>query len=544
MLIPYGTNYRTLSQYDGQSPFKGAHEHRFPEPGTLRDLGAQKVTSAPVPSGQTPSTGGKDLPGEVFPFQWEGIAFLCSRQAALLADEMGLGKTIQTVLAIGRLVESGQISRALLIAPKSLIPTWQRELARWAPSIRVQAISGDPHQRAWYWHFSKAAVLLAHYELLVQDHHLWPSGRAKCPVPEFDLVVLDEAQRIKNRKSRTAGIIHRIPRRRSWALTGTPLENSLEDLAGLFQFLQPGLVPRGASGATIRQVIAPYILRRTKTEVLPQLPPKIYRDRLLELTDQQRSSYHMAETEGRLRLNDLGGEVTIRHVFELLVRLKQICNFDPATGESSKLEQLLQDLEQLPTLQTKAVVFSQFVATLECLAKELRPFCPLVYHGGMLAADREKVLHQFVNGRQHRVLLISFRAGGVGLNLQVADHVFLFDRWWNPALEEQAIHRVHRIGSTSPVVITRYLVNRTIEQRIDQLLTEKRQLFSSLFSGLESAGILPIKSEEWFALLELDPPWESKTAGKVRDLAASGGVQGGVSEPADRFESRRRPAAA
>ena len=178
-----------------------------------------------------------------------------------------------------------------------------------------------------------------------------------------------------------------------------------------------------------------------------------------------------------MRLTALGQAATIQHVFELVLRLKQICNFDPATGAERKLERLEADLEEIADSGRKAIVFSQWVGTLERLAGELGRFGPLEYHGKIPSGRRDAVIQRFREDRSKHVLLMSYGAGGVGLNLQFVNYVFLFDRWWNPAVEDQAINRAHRIGVDGPVNVTRFLTLETIEERIDRVLQEKRELF-------------------------------------------------------------------
>src|SRR5882672_2525672 len=178
----------------------------------------------------------------------------------------------------------------------------------------------------------------------------------------------------------------------------------------------------------------------------------------------------------------MGDSATIQHVFELVLRLKQICNFDPASGESTKFERLAADLDEITHSGRKAIIFSQWVTTLETLAARLAPLRPLAYHGQIPAAKRDGILEEFRHDRNRQVMLLSYGAGGVGLNLQCAEYVFLFDRWWNPAVEDQAINRAHRIGVAGPVTVTQFLAANTIEQRIDQVLQEKREIFDTIFS--------------------------------------------------------------
>jgi len=438
-------------------------------------------------------------PSGLLPHQQSGVKFLASRQSAVLADEMGLGKTVQALVALRILAQQGEVRRALLVAPKSLLPNWQRELAKWAPGLPSQRVDGPPKQRRWLWQFSRACLQLVHYELLVHDgaflRDLAQTGRLF-----FDVIILDEAQRVKNQKSAAWKIIHAIPRRRLWALTGTPLENSLEDVRGLFLLARPGLLSPRMTLPEIRSVIRPFLLRRTKEMVAKELPEKIYRDRLLELSPEQALRYAEAERKARRKLEETR-EASLGHVLVQVLRLKQICNFDPLTGQSAKLEQLKSDLESVLIPGKKALVFSQFVSTLRRLLVHLSPWKPLLFFGGMSQQERERTLRQFREDPSHQLLLLSYRAGGVGLNLQCANYVFLFDRWWNPAVEDQAIGRAHRLGSSSPVVITRYLVAGTIEERIDELLRTKRSLFERLFSRADPEYQLGLSWEEWLGLL-------------------------------------------
>lgn len=513
------------------------------------------------------------LPAEPFAYQFEGIAFLYPRQSAILADEMGLGKTMQAITAIRLLIRRGELRTVLLVCPKPLVPLWQREFERWAPELPVMVIAGPPAHRAWQWRLADVPVRIANYELLCRDeavllgHDAPETGNPAPPnanqrpqsasvapasqpqaaeehgagllapsaagsqhstcanspglaLPHFDLVVLDEAQRIKNPQATTNQVARAVARKRSWALTGTPVENGPQDLVGIFEFVAPGLLAVEMKPRQMGRLAGDYVLRRTKEQVLDQLPPKWFRDAELELTPEQRETYDLAEQQGVLRLAHLGPAVTIRHVFELIVRLKQICNFDPATGASAKLERLMADLEEVTQSGAKALVFSQWVDTLRRLAGHLAAFRPLEYHGRISPAQRQRTIRRFDQDPNCHVLLLTYGAGGVGLNLQVANYVFLFDRWWNPAVEDQAIDRAHRIGGRRAVIVTRFLALDTIEQRIDQLLQQKRELFEIIISGAESrtqsrgkgrAGEMRgLSPEELFGLFDLEYPGRSR----------------------------------
>ncbi len=440
------------------------------------------------------------FPFPPFPYQLEGVAFLYPRFAAVLADEMGLGKTMQAITAIRLLLRAAEIRNVLLICPKPLVTNWQREFHLWAPEIPLTAIEGDQARRHWQWRLT-APLKIANYELLLRDRDVLLGEGL-----HFDLVVLDEAQRIKNRAGSTAQIARGIARTRNWAMTGTPVENSVEDLVGIFEFLSPGYLNATMKPSRVGRLAGEYVLRRTKQQVLTELPPKLLRTAELDLAPEQRETYRLAEDEGVLRLTAMGKSATIQHVFELVLRLKQICNFDPATGASSKLERLQADLEEVAASGKKAIVFSQWVSTLRRLAGELARFGPLEYHGQVPQTQRDEVLRRFREDDRRHLLLISYGAGSVGLNLQFSEYVFLFDRWWNPAVEDQAINRAHRIGAAGPVTVTRFVSLNTIEQRIDQILEEKRELFDTIFSDTAPRQKLLLSQQEIFGLFQLTTP--------------------------------------
>lgn len=447
------------------------------------------------------------FPHEPYPFQYEGMAFLAPRHGAVLADEMGLGKSMQAISTIRLLVHSGEARRVLVVCPKTLVSNWKRELGEWAPEIVVAVIEGEPTRRRWQWQLEDVPVTLANYEVLVRDEALVEELKLS-----YDLVVLDEAQRIKNRGSRTSEAVRGLRRRRSWALTGTPVENSSADLVGLFEFVSPGLIHDGMPPRTLGESVADHVLRRTKDKVLKDLPPRIDRDAIIELSPEQRETYRLAEEEGVFRLSEMGPGATIQHVFELVLRLKQICNFDPATQVSSKLDRLEAELEEVAASGRKAIVFSQWVAALDKIADRLTRFSPLQYHGGMPTPARDEAIRLFRERPEHSVLLLSYGAGAVGLNLQFSEYVFLFDRWWNPAIEDQAINRAHRIGGTGGVTVTRFLATGTIEERIDKVLAGKRDLSEMILStaeGLAQEGPRAGKGftqEELFSLFNLPAP--------------------------------------
>lgn len=460
------------------------------------------------------------MPFEPFPYQYEGIAWMFARHAALLADEMGLGKTMQTITGIRLLLRAGQVNRVLLVCPKPLIPNWQREFRTWAEELPVVTIEGNGARRRMLWTMPGVPILITNYESMTRDLAEFSDDDA----PKFDLLVLDEAQRIKNRDSRTAQIARGINRRRSWALTGTPIENRPEELVSLFEFME--VVPARAT-PDMRQLASlaeEHILRRTKDLVMKDMPPRIDRDAELELTDAQQYAYRVAEKEGVIHLNELGDSISVQHVFELVMRLKQITNYDPLTNESAKLERLVADMEEIAASGGKAILFSQWTKTLDWLEPRLKQFNPLIYHGGIPHKQREPILKKFKEDPNAHIILMSYGTGAVGLNLQFAHYVFLYDRWWNPAIEDQAINRAHRIGVTSPVIVTRFICKDTIEERIDRVLREKRELSESILGeGDNDNPSLGMNASEIFGLFDLKkrtPKGKPQSIGPVRPEAA------------------------
>ena len=442
-----------------------------------------------------------EFPFPPFDFQYEGVGFLFTRYNAILADEMGLGKTMQAITSIRMLLRTHQTRKILLICPKPLVTNWLREFKTWAPEVTVAAVEGNKRERAWHWKHNRSMVKVANYELLIRDEAIVTD-----PELEFDLCVLDEAQRVKNKQNSTSKVVHKIKRRRSWALTGTPIENSINDLVGICEFASPGIVNPSMSVREIKRNVSDLILRRTKDVVMTDMPPRLMRDAELDLSQEQSDRYFAAENDGVMHLDEMGDQVTINHVFELVLRLKQICNFDPVTQTSTKVDRLKADLEEVAASGQKAIVFSQWVGAIEKITDQVQRYNPLEYHGRIPSKQRDPILKEFKENPDRTVLLMSYGAGSVGLNLQFCRYVFLFDRWWNPAIEDQAINRAHRIGAAGSVTITRMIMAGTIEQRIHEILEEKRELFNEILSPDTQPINRGLSRDEIFGLFELRTP--------------------------------------
>jgi SNF2 family DNA or RNA helicase len=408
---------------------------------------------------------------------------------------MGLGKTVQALAAAEIMARLYGVERVLIVCPTSLKHQWRSEIDRFT-SRPTRVIEGLKPRRIGAFADPAPFIKITNYDTVHAD---LDSIGGWGP----DLVILDEAQRIKNRESKTAQAARCLRRSRSWALTGTPIENKPDDLVNLFAFIDPDRIPPDAPADELPALTADCILRRVKEDVAKDMPPKVVQDVALDLTPAQRESYTLAETEGVIRLNGLGDTVTVQHVFELVMRLKQICNFDPLTGESAKLEQLAADIAEVAESGRKAIVFSQWVGPLEKMAVALAPFGAMLYHGKVPQRERVPILDRFKTDPDKHVLLMSYGTGSVGLNLQFTNYVFLFDRWWNPAVEDQAINRAHRLGQTETVFVKRFVTQETIEGRIADVLERKRRLFDELISRNGPPAQLGLSEEEIFGLFDI-----------------------------------------
>lgn len=475
----------------------------FQSPATWRERsGALKRLSSLPRAPILPS-----LDAQLRPYQKLGVAWLHhlyrNDLGGILADEMGLGKTLQALALLTALQQQPGSGSALVICPASLLENWRREAARFAPTLRTFVHHGV--RRA-----PDAATLGAYdltitsYGTLVRDDALFGS------VP-WGAVIADEAQHVKNRRSQNARALRSLNARGRFLLTGTPLENSLEDLRSLFDFILPGYLSAplpGARGADkswyderLQAQAAPYILRRTKASVAPELPPRIEQVLWCELTDGQAALYRETQESGERALLDLeaGGasdsQVRFAALTQLL-RLRQIC-CDPrlvrpeqsALG-SGKLESLRELLEESLDDGHRVLLFSQFTSLLALLRAEFDeqaiPYCYL--DGSMPAAARQAEVDRFQGTGAIPLFLLSLKAGGTGLNLTGADTVIHFDPWWNPAAELQATDRAHRIGQTRAVTSYKLIASGTVEERVLGLQAEKRTLLENVFAASDAAA--------------------------------------------------------
>jgi len=457
--------------------------------------------------------------GELRPYQKAGFDWLHFLHefefGGCLADDMGLGKTIETLALLQSLRENGHSQAAdLLVLPRSLLVNWQREAERFTPDLRVHFHFGNQRKDDASI-FNEFDLVLTTYGTMLRDIELLKTYN-------FHYIVLDESQAIKNPLAKTSKAARLLRSNHRLALTGTPVENSTFELWSLFAFLNPGLLgsleyfkkefgnPIEKQGDEIasqflRKLVYPFILRRTKGQVAPELPPRTERVVYSDMEPAQRRFYNKTRDYYRAMLIGVIEEQGMNNarlkVLEGLLRLRQICNHprlvkDDFRGSSSKFELLVETLETLHLEGHKALVFSQFVSMLTILRETLdNRKIPYVYLDGR-TRKRQACVDEFQNNSEISFFLISLRAGGVGLNLTAADYVIHIDPWWNPAVEMQATDRTHRIGQDKPVFVYKLIARNSVEEKILQLQEKKKNLVaqlitteSSFFKSLTSADV-------------------------------------------------------
>jgi len=460
----------------------------------------------------------KSFRGKLRPYQERGLGWLSLMAelglGACLADDMGLGKTIQMLAYLLKRREAARRDRrpALLVCPTSVVGNWEREIARFAPSLPVvrhygSARARDKEELAAA---PPGSIVLTSYGLLRRDSELLSAA-------DWSVAVLDEAQNIKNAASRTARVARSLRATDRFALTGTPVENRLAELWSILEFANPRLL--GAletfrreyavpieryqdqpAAERLRRIVRPFILRRLKSDptIIQDLPPKQEMKVVCTLTREQATLYQATVDDALTRIESADGIRRRGMVLALLTALKQICNHPaqylgesgPLARRSGKLDRLGEMLEEVLAAGDRALVFTQFREMgdrlVRHLGRELRTEV-LYLHGGVARAARDAMVGRFQEEEERgpRIFVLSLKAGGTGLNLTAASHVFHFDRWWNPAVEDQATDRAYRIGQTRAVQVRKLLCSGTVEEKVDRLLESKRNLASRIVGAGE-----------------------------------------------------------
>ena len=487
------------------------------------------------PEGLAQVDPGAALKGTLRPYQQVGVRwlYLLARLGlgACLADDMGLGKTIQvlSLLLVLQRQDNGKSPPSLLVAPASLLANWASEIERFAPGLKTliahsSALPAADLKRIDAERLRDVDLVITTYGSLLRLP--WIAERG------WRLVVLDEAQAIKNPDARQTRAAKRIDARARVALTGTPVENRLADLWSIFDFVNPGLLGSAkeftrfakrlaershGSYGPLRELVRPYILRRLKTDkkVIADLPDKTEVKAFCQLSRKQAALYEQAVRELARQLTDTTGIQRKGLVLAFLMRFKQICNHPSqwlgdgawAEDDSGKWARLREIAEVIRARQEKMLVFTQFREVTGPLAAFLGSVFGgpgLVLHGETEVKKRKELVRRFQEGEAERFFVLSLKAGGAGLNLTAASHVVHFDRWWNPAVENQATDRAFRIGQTKNVLVHKFLCRGTVEEKIDQLMESKRRLSDDLLEGGADLLLTELKDEDLLRLVSLD----------------------------------------
>lgn len=418
----------------------------------------------------------------------------------ILADDMGLGKTIQSIALIASEIEEGKsIAPTLIVTPSALIYNWKNEFSKFSPNIVVKIIEGLPEERkAILNDLEKNDVVITSYPLIRQDIGFYREIN-------FDILILDEAQAIKNPSTKISKAMLQLNANKRFALSGTPIENSIVELWSIFQVILPGSFSNKSAFVktdyeVISRMVHPFILRRLKKDVLKELPDKIETVLISELTREQKEIYlvylEKIRNDTRESIERDGFNKNRIKILAGLMRLRQICNhpalfLENYTGKSSKLEQLIELVEENLANNQRMLIFSQFSSMLKMIKERLykEGYSCFYIDGDTPAKERFSMAEEFNTENSKEIFLVSLKAGGVGLNLTGAETVILFDLWWNPAVEEQAAGRAHRIGQKKVVQVIRLISNGTIEEKIYQLQQEKKELIDKVIKPDEEMFI-------------------------------------------------------
>lgn len=442
-----------------------------------------------------------DIRATLRSYQQTGVKWLSMLDAygfgGILADDMGLGKTLQTIAFLSsRLTQESQV---LILAPSSLIYNWKDEWSKFAPDVDVVVVHGNKEQRQ--------EVIMEHHQVMVTSYPLFRQDSALYKKETIDYLILDEAQVMKNAQSKIAQLLREFEVGNCFALSGTPIENHLVELWSIFQIVLPGLLPSKQefgklTTREIAHIIQPFVLRRHKEDVLQELPDLIEVNVVNELTAEQKVLYLAQLRQMQEKLMDADDQQINRSKLEILsgiTRLRQICDtpslfMDDFQGESGKLTSLIELLLQLKEGEHRVLIFSQFRKMLAYIADQLESLGMTFYTltGSTPATQRQNMTQAF-NAGSRDAFLISLKAGGVGLNLTGADTVILVDLWWNPAVEAQAISRAHRMGQTEKVECYRLITRGTIEEKIQELQENKKDLVKTVLDGNENRASLTVE---------------------------------------------------
>jgi len=463
--------------------------------------------------------------GTLRPYQREGLGWLnFLRQfgfGGCLADDMGLGKTVQVLALLEERRAAGE-GTSLVVVPRSLVFNWEQEASRFAPRLKI-LVHGGPERRRGISHLKEYDVVITTYGTLRRDV-------ASLRAFEFDYAVLDEAQAIKNAGTEGAKAARLIRARHRVAMSGTPIENRMSELWSLLEFLNPGLLGRASvfgtlvkrlegqgnaeereqSRTLLARAVRPYILRRTKAQVTPELPERLEQTLVVELSPKERALYNELRDHYRSsllgRIDAQGLAKSKMHVLEALLRLRQAaCHpglVDPSRrgDSSSKIDTLLLRVAEATAEDHKVLVFSQFTSLLSIVRDQMDAAGTRYAYLDGDTRDRQKVVAEFQEEAECKVFLVSLKAGGVGLNLTAAEYVYLLDPWWNPAVEAQAIDRAHRIGQTRRVFASRLIARDTVEEKVLALQESKRDLADAIVRA-DNAVVSSLGREELELLL-------------------------------------------